>query len=313
MAGMNASSEMFKKERVGQQTLPATGLEASAAQELETVRHHGSPRSVGISGTECAMLKPIGLPHSLEPLSSSAAVHFSGAVNDTRPLLFYDTQFTDEKDEKTLSSATGLSTNDPPSMDTLRNTNIRGHDPGTAASSAERPSLHYPPILDNDTNRCAKLTAQHDGVKDAGHETIGIGVVNGEIGVAKFTGAVNSATVTETVKQHVIPSADPMGVGVVNGEIGVAKFSGAVSYAAVAETVNQQVIPSADSIGIGVANGEMGVAKFSGAVNSATVAETVNQHVIPSADSSGIEVANGEIGVAKFSGAVNSKLGVQTG
>ncbi len=45
------------------------------------------------------MLGPIGPPHSLEPLSSPAAVHFSGTEIDTRPPLFYDTQFTDENNE----------------------------------------------------------------------------------------------------------------------------------------------------------------------------------------------------------------------
>jgi hypothetical protein len=111
MAERPIPSGMGEKERVGQQTLSAAQLDAAADRELETVRHHGSPRSVGICGTECAMLGPIGPPHSLEPLSRPAVVHFSGAEIDTRPLMFDDTQFTDENDEK--SSATGLSTNEP--------------------------------------------------------------------------------------------------------------------------------------------------------------------------------------------------------
>ena len=88
MAEMPVFSETGTKERVGQQTLPAAQLDATAGRELEAVRHHGSPRSVGISGTECAMLATIAAPHSLEPPSVLADMHFSGERLDTRPLQF---------------------------------------------------------------------------------------------------------------------------------------------------------------------------------------------------------------------------------
>ena len=55
-------------------------------QKLETVRHHGFSRSVGISGTTCTIQGPRGPSHSLEPLSIPATMHLSGDANDTRPL-----------------------------------------------------------------------------------------------------------------------------------------------------------------------------------------------------------------------------------
>jgi len=143
-------------------------------------------------------------------------------------------------------------------------------------------------------------------------DSIGIGVVNGEIGVAKFAGAVNSAAVAEAVNRQVISSADSIGIEVANGEIGVATSAGAAHSATVAETVNKQVTSSAGSIGHGVVIGEIGVNKFTGAINFATAAETVHQHVSSSADSIGIKVANGEMGVSKIIGAVNSAVVTET-
>ena len=87
MAEMPVFSEAGTKERVGQQALPAAQLDATAGRGLVALRHHGSPRSVCISGTECAMLTAIAAPHSLEPLSV-VAVHFSGERLDTLPLQF---------------------------------------------------------------------------------------------------------------------------------------------------------------------------------------------------------------------------------
>ena len=113
MAEMSTSSGMGKKERVGQQTLPTVQLDAPAGRELVAVRHHGSPRSVGESGTKCAMLAAIGAPHSLGPRGSMTVVHFSGDVIGTRPLQF-DSQFTNENDE--MSSAAFSTYNPLPSI-----------------------------------------------------------------------------------------------------------------------------------------------------------------------------------------------------
>ena len=125
-----AFSETGTKERVPQQALPVAQLDANVGRELEAVRHHGSPRSVGISGTECAMLAAIAAPHSLEPPSGLTVIHFSGERLDTRPLQF-DSQFTKETTE--MSSITCLSTNETPSHVILLDVHIRGYDPGTPA------------------------------------------------------------------------------------------------------------------------------------------------------------------------------------
>ena len=116
MAKMFVSLETNTKERVGQQTPPAAQLVALAGRELAAVRHHGSPRFVGESGTKCAMLAAIAAPHSLGPRGSRAVVHFSGDESVTRPLQF-DSQFTNEPLE--MSSAECLSTNEPPSYTIL--------------------------------------------------------------------------------------------------------------------------------------------------------------------------------------------------
>ena len=113
---MFVSSEKNTKERVGQQTPPAAQLVALAGRELAAVRHHGSPRFVGESGTKCAMLAAIAAPHSLGPRGSRAVVHFSGDESVTRPLQF-DSQFTNESIEQ--SSAMCLSTNEPQSYTIL--------------------------------------------------------------------------------------------------------------------------------------------------------------------------------------------------
>ncbi len=86
MEERSVPSGMGKKARVHRQTLPAVQLDAGAGLKLEAVRHHGFSRSAGISGTMCAVKGPRGSVHSLEPLSSQTAMHFSGDASDTRPL-----------------------------------------------------------------------------------------------------------------------------------------------------------------------------------------------------------------------------------
>ena len=93
MAEMSVSLEMDKKERVGQQTFPAAQLDTSAGRELVTMRHHGSPRSVGEPETKCAMFATIAATHSLGSRGNMTDVYFSGDEIDTSPLQF-DSQFT---------------------------------------------------------------------------------------------------------------------------------------------------------------------------------------------------------------------------
>ena len=65
-----------------------------------------------------------------------------------------------------MSSITCLSPNQTPSHVILLD--IRGYDPGTAASSAERPKLGYPTTADNVTALCDRPFAQHDGAEGPG-------------------------------------------------------------------------------------------------------------------------------------------------
>jgi hypothetical protein len=109
------------------------------------------------------MLAAIAAPHSLSPRGSTAAVHCPGAEIDTRPLQF-NSQFTNEPIE--MSSATCLSTNEPPSYTTFQD--IRGHDPGAAANLAERPTLGHSPTIDNATNLRDDPTAHCYGAKGTG-------------------------------------------------------------------------------------------------------------------------------------------------
>ena len=147
MAKMLISSEMDRKERVGQQTHPAAQLVALAGRELVTERHLGSPRFVGESGTKCATLAAIVAPRSLGPRGSRAAVLFSGDEIGTRPLQF-NSQFTNEPFEQ--SRARCLSTNEPPSSTIPQD--IRGYDPGAAVNPAERPTLDHSPAIYNEAN-----------------------------------------------------------------------------------------------------------------------------------------------------------------